>query len=278
MMLISLPLSIFAGVINEIDDPSAYGASLGGALYASYTGPQSIAYNPAGIAEGSGGLFFSHIEHYFGMIRNEYLSGDIGFDNFYAGGAIESTYPVTVNMNYFQYMLSGALAYRYGASSIGMNLNAWTGSDILGGFSMDFGGITKIGAFDLGFVIKNAFASITWSATGSTLNSSVEQYPAELIAGLGYSIQKLEIDGFANITSSECGIGAKYSITDFFSVIGGYKMVIGSQPSNALSAGIMIKNYFGFDIFVSYIFQDPFKFGDTINPFYMSMNYSFGGK
>lgn len=272
LTLTFLFIPVFAGILDEVDDPSAYGSAMGGALYALYAGPQSIAYNPAGISEGGGGLFFSHIEHYFGTIRNEFLSGTYGFNDLYIGSAIESTYPL--NLDYFQYILSGTFAYRMGNNALGMNVNYWMGSDIVNGVSMDFGGITKIGELNLGLVVKNAFASITWVGTVS----NVETYPAEIITGLDYSRPSFDLNAFANFTSDEAGVGLRIPLTDFFSVMGGYNVTFGIQQSNSLSTGIMIKNYFGFDIFVSYTFQNLFEFSDTINPLYVSFTYNFGGK
>lgn len=262
----------FGDVLNEIDDPSAYGVMMGGAIYNLYGGPQSIAYNPAGITTGDGGFFFSHIEHYLGTVRNDFLSGSLKAGNLYLGGAMQTTRPVDIN--YLQYTLSGGVAYKMNNFSIGTDINGFFGTDIINGFSMDVGGIFKSGDYSFAAVLKNAFASITWQST--PLNS-VEDYPAEMILGAGYVNPNFDLNAFANLSSGEFGIGGELPLTKFFSLTLGYKGVMGVQLSNAISTGAIISNYLGFDLFVSYTFQDSMKFGQLLSPFTISMNYNFGG-
>lgn len=263
---------VLGDVLNEIDNPSAYGMMMGGAIYNLYGGPQSIAYNPAGIAMGNGGFFFSHIEHYLGVVRNDFLSGSLKAGNLYFGGAMQTTRPVDIN--YSQYIMSGGIAYKMNNFSIGTDINEFLGTDIINGFSMDIGGIFESGNYSFAAVLKNALASITWQST--PLNS-IENYPAEVILGAGYANHNLALNAFANLSSGELGVGSELMLTKFFSLVLGYKCVIGSQLSNAISVGTIIDNYLGFDLFVSYTFQDSMSFGQLLSPFTVSMNYNFGG-
>lgn len=271
-LLAVFPASAYGNVLDEIDNSSAYGQAIGGAMYALYEGPQSISYNPAGVAIGTGGVFFSHIEHFLGVVRNEYLSSTTSFGNFYFGGALQSTYP-TDTLNYIQYHLAGNAAYRFGKNAVGANINTWIGSDIKGGFSMDFGGIVNLGDFDLGLVLKNAFASITWNATPS---ATVESYPAEFIVGAHYSNHVYNADSYLNLTAGEFGIGAEIPITNFFYAMGGYRLTYADRISNEITTGVRMI-YSGFDLTISYTFKDALWAGDSLSPFYMSLTYNFGG-
>ncbi len=264
----------FGGVLDELDDPSAYGIAMGGALYTVYAGSQSIAYNPAGIATENGGFFFSHIEHYLGVIRNDFLAGSLNAGNFYFGGSMQTTRTIDANyLNYSQYIFSGAVAYKTKNISIGTNMNGFFGTDVINGFSMDLGGIFQTGNYTFAAVLKNALASITWQSTPPT----VENYPAEIIIGVGYSASLFNLNTFVNFTSKEFGAGVEFPLTKFFSLVGGYEGSIGAQISNAFSAGLSVKNYLGFDLFVSYTFLDAENFGQLLSPFTVSMNYNFGG-
>lgn len=274
LFLMVFSVATFGDVLNELDNPSAYGISMGGAMYTVFAGPQSIAYNPAGIAVGNGGFFFSHIEHYLGAIRNDFLAMSLNEGNFYFGGSMQTTKSVDVNvLNYSQDIFSGAVAYKAKNFSIGTNMNGFFGTDVINGFSMDLGGMFQMGNYTFAAVLKNALASITWQSTPPT----VEGYPAEIILGVGYSTSPFNINTFVNFTSEEFGAGIEFHLTKFFSLIGGYKGSIGAQISNALSAGLAVKNYLGFDLFVSYTFLDSENFGQLLSPFTISMNYNFGG-
>ncbi len=262
----------FGNVLNEIDDPSAYGQSIGGAMYAVYEGPQSVSYNPAGVAVGNGGVFFSHTEHFLGTIRDEYLSSTASFGNFYFGGAFQFTYP-TDSLDYNQSHLTGNAAYRFGKNAVGANINTWLGSDINGGFSMDLGGIVNFGDFNFGLVFKNAFASITWV---STPTDTVESYPTELVLGVNYSNRLYRANSYINLTADEFGMGAEIPITNFFYAMVGYRMTYADQISNGFTTGVRML-YLGFDLTISYTFKDISWAGDTLSPFYMSLTYNFGG-
>lgn len=273
ILLTVFSIVTFGDVLNELDNPSAYGISMGGALYTVFAGPQSIAYNPAGIAT-EGGFFFSHIEHYLGIIRNDFLAGSLNAGNFYFSSSMQTTRSVDVSdLNYSQYIFSGAIAYRIKNISIGTGVNGFFGTDVINGFSMDLGGIFQTGNYTFAAVLKNALASITWQSTPPT----VENYPAEMILGVGYSTSSFDVNTFVNFTSKEFGAGVQFPLTRFFSIVGGYKGSIDAQISNALSAGLVVKNYLGFDLFVSYTFLDSANFGQLLSPFTVSMNYNFGG-
>ncbi len=273
ILLMAFSVITFGDVLDELDNPSAYGISMGGALYTVYAGSQSIAYNPAGMANGEGGFFFSHVEHYLGVVRNDFLAGSLNAGNFYFGGSMQTTRTAENYLNYSQYIFSGAVAYRTKSISIGTDINGFFGTDIVNGFSMDLGGIFQTGNYTFAAVLKNALASITWQSTPPT----VENYPAEIIVGVGYSNSSFDVNTFVNFTSKEFGAGIELPLTKFFSIVGGYKGSIGAQVSNAFSTGLAIKNYLGFDLFVSYTFIDSASFGQLLNPFTVSMNYNFGG-
>ncbi len=266
-----LSISVFANVVNEINDPSAYSRAMGGAIYALYTGPQSISYNPAGMATGRDAVFFSHIEHFFGVVRNEFLSGSFRLKNIYVGGAIQYTYPVD-ELNYDQYKLNGAVAYKIGENTFGLGLNAWIGSNIKNGFSMDFGSIIKYENFNFAVVVKNAFASITWASTPSTSQS----YTPELIFGASYIGQRYTLNSYVNFVSGELGLGAEIPVTSFFSLLGGYRMTFYKELSKEVSVGTRIY-YHGLDLDIAYVFKGSLQFGDVINPFYVSLTYNFSG-
>jgi len=273
ILLTVFSIVTFGDVLNELDNPSAYGISMGGALYTVFAGPQSIAYNPGGIAT-EGGFFFSHIEHYLGIIRNDFLAGSLNAGNFYFSSSMQTTRSIDVSdLNYSQYIFSGAIAYRIKNISIGTGVNGFFGTDVINGFSMDLGGIFQTGNYTFAAVLKNALASITWQSTPPT----VENYPAEMILGVGYSTSSFDVNTFVNFTSKEFGAGVQFPLTRFFSIVGGYKGSIDAQISNALSAGLVVKNYLGFDLFVSYTFLDSANFGQLLSPFTVSMNYNFGG-
>ena len=269
VFLLSVPA--FANVVNEINDPSAYSRAMGGALYALYAGPQSITYNIAGMATGKNEVFFSHIEHFLGVVRNEFLSGSFKLNNLYVGGAIQYTYPVD-EFNYDQYKLSGGIAYRFGENSFGLDLNTWMGSDIKNGFSMDFGSIIKHENLSLAVVVKNAFASITWASTPSTAQS----YTYELILGASYNAQKYILNSYLNVTSKELGAGAEIPVTSFFSLLGGYRLTFCKDLSKEVSTGTRI-HYNGLDLDVAYVFKGSLQSGEVINPFYVSLTYNFSG-
>ncbi len=274
LFTVILSIMAFGGVLDELDNPSAYGIAMGGALYTVYAGPQSIAYNPAGIAIENGGFFFSHIEHYLGAIRNDFLAGTLNTGNFYFGGSIQTTRTIDANyLNYSQYVFSGALAYKTKNLSIGTSVNGFFGTDVINGFSMDFGGIFQTANYTFSAVLKNALASITWESTPPT----VENYPAEIIVGVGYSASLFNLNTFVDLTSREFGAGLEFPITKFFNLVCGYKGSFDAQLSNAFNVGLTVKNYLGFDLFVSYTFLDAENFGQLLSPFTVSMNYNFGG-
>lgn len=266
-----LSVSVFANVVNEINDPSAYSRAMGGAIYALYAGPQSISYNPAGMATGKDALFFSHIEHFLGVVRNEFLSGAFKLKDIYVGGAVQYTYSVD-ELNYDQYKLNGAIAYKIGENTFGLGLNAWMGNNIRNGFSMDFGSIVRYENFNLAVVIKNALASITWASASPTSQS----YTPELIFGASYFNQRYTLNSYMNFTSGELGIGAEIPVTSFFSLLGGYRMTFYKELSKEVSVGTRIY-YHGLDLDIAYVFKGSLQFGDVINPFYVSLTYNFAG-
>lgn len=269
LILLFFPIVTFSDVLNFIDNPSAYGVMMGGALYTIYGGPQSIAYNPAGISEGQGAFFFSHMEHYLGLIRDDFLSGTVNFGNLYIGGAFQTMR--AIDTNYMQYELSGSMAYNMHALSLGGNINAYGGTDILNGFSADLGGIFKLQNYRFALTLKNVLSKITW------VSSTVEYYPTEIVLGIGYENSTFDFSAFGNITSQEYGLGVRWLLTRYFSVCGGYETTFGVQNSKAFSVGTIISNYLGFDLFISYTFLNSLNFGQTLNPFTVSMNYKFGG-
>ncbi len=262
-----IPVAIFADVLDTIDNPSAFGMMMGGAIYTIYAGPQSIAYNPAGIATGDGGLFFSHVEHYLGVIRNDFLSATANLGNFYFGGAFQTTR--AIDTNYSQHRFYGSLAYRMNSISIGGNVSAFYGTDIVNGFSADFGGILKLQDFKFSLTLKNALANITW------VSSTVQYYPAEIVLGVGYENSSINLNAFENMTSGEYGIGLQYFITKYFSLCAGYGGTFGQAGS--FSIGTVINNYLGFDLFISYTFLNATNFGQSLSPFTVSMSSNFGG-
>ncbi len=271
IFMLLLSVAIFASVVDEINDPSAYSKAMAGAIYALYTGPQSIAYNPAGMANGKSSIFFSHIEHFLGVIRSEFLSSSFKFKNFYGGGAIQYTRP-TDQFGYDQYKLTGSVAYKMGENAFGMSLNGWFGSDIKSGVSVDFGSIIKYGKLNLAAVVKNAFASITWASSPST----TQTYTPELIVGGSYFSKKYTLNSYLNFTSGELGLGAEISVTSFLSLLGGYRMTFYKALSKEVSVGMRMR-YPSLNITVAYVFENSLKFGDLLNPFYVSLTYNFSG-
>ena len=272
-VMLLLNVSLFAGVVNEFNDPSAYSRAMGGAVYAFWCGAQSIAYNPAGLTNGNEEVFFSHVEHFLGVIRNEFLSGTLKIGNLYVGGATQYTYPVD-ELQYDQYKLTGTGAYRMGNSSFGVNINMWAGSDVKSGFSMDLGTITKYNDFNFAFVAKNLFSSITWSSTPA--NS--QNYNSEIIVSGAYINPRYVLSSYANISSGEIGMGADLPLNPLLSILGGYRITLAKEVSKEVSVGMKI-SYYNFDLDIAYVFKESLQFGDVISPFYVSITYDFlGGK
>ncbi len=269
MSVLLLSVSIFAGVIDEFNDPSSYSRAMGGSIYAFWCGAKSISYNPAGLANGNEGLFFSHVEHFLGVIRNEFLSGSLKIGNLYAGGAVQYTYPVD-EFKYNQYKIIGAGAYRIENTSFGVNMNLWTGSDVESGFSVGLGAITKYDDFNFALVAKNLFSSITWS---STPNSS-QNYNPEIILSGAYFNPGFVLSSYANINSREIGIGADLPLNPLFSILGGYRMTLAEEMSKEVSVGMKI-SYYSFNLDIAYVFKESLQFGNAISPFYVSITYDF---
>ncbi|BBJ28905.1 PorV/PorQ family protein [Athalassotoga saccharophila] len=267
VLLFLIPVAVFSDVLDTIDNPSAFGMMMGGAIYTVYAGPQSIAYNPAGIATDDGGLFFSHVEHYLGVIRNDFLSATTNLGNLYLGGGFQTTR--AIDTDYSQYRFYGSLAYRMNSLSIGGNISAFYGTDIINGFSADFGSIFKMQNFKFALTLKNALANITW------VSSTVQYYPVEVVLGAGYENSSINFNAFGNITSGEYGIGLQYFITKYFSLCAGYNGTFGQTGS--FSIGTVINNYLGFDLFISYTFLNATNFGQSLSPFTVSMSSDFGG-
>ena len=273
IVILLLNVSLFAGVVNEFNDPSAYSRAMGGAVYAFWSGAKSIAYNPAGLTNGNEEVFFSHVEHFLGVIRNEFLSGSLKIGNLYVGGATQYTYPVD-ELQYDQYKLTGAGAYRVGNTSFGVNVNTWAGSDVKGGFSMDLGAITKYNDFNFAFVAKNLFSSITWSSTPA----SSQNYNSEIIVSGAYVNPRYVLSSYANISSGEIGVGADLPINPFLGILGGYRVTLAEEMSKEVSVGMKI-SYYNFDLDIAYVFKESLQFRDVISPFYVSITYDFlGGK
>ncbi len=273
IVMLLFSVALFANVVNEFNDPSAYSRAMGGAIYAFWSGAQSIAYNPAGLTNENEEVFFSHVEHFLGVVRNEFLSGSFEIGNLYVGGAAQYTYPVD-EFRYDQYKITGTGAYKVGNSSFGINLNTWAGSDIQNGFSMDLGTIMKYDDFNFAFVVKNLFSSITWSST--PIDS--QNYDPEFIISGAYFNPRFILSSYANISSGEIGIGADLPLNPLFSILGGYRITLAQEISKEVSVGMKI-SYYNFDLDIAYVFKESLQFGDTISPFYVSITYNFlGGK
>ncbi len=268
-LMFLLSVSLFAGVINEFNDPSAYSRAMGGAIYAFWSGAQSIAYNPAGLTNGDDEIFFSHVEHFLGVIRNEFLSGSLKMGNLYVGGAAQYTYPVD-ELQYDQYKVTGTSAYKMGNDSLGINVNMWAGSDIKSGFSMDLGAIMKYDDFNFAFVVKNLFSSITWSST--PVNH--QNYNSEIILSGAYFNPRFVLSSYANINSGEIGVGADLPLNPLFSVLGGYRITFAKETSKEVSIGMRM-SYYSFNLDIAYVFKESIQFGDVISPFYVSITYDF---
>ncbi len=267
-LIISLFVLSYAGVVNDFNEPSTFSRAIGGAIYALYEGAQSVSYNPAGIASGKGEVYFSHAEHFLGVIRNEFLSASLQFGDIAIGGAVQYTYPID-GLNYYQYKFVVGMAYRFGKNSIGMEMNRWKGNEIYNGQSFDFGMIMNFSKFNLDLTVKNLFSSITWSST-----STAESYSPEFVFSAAYFADRYTLSGYVNATSKEMGIGVIWPLTNFLDAMGGWKMSFSKALSKELSVGLRA-SYYNFILDVCYTFKDPIEFRDVVSPFYISLTYDF---
>ncbi len=259
----------FSYTLNEFNEPSTFSRAIGGAIYPLYEGAQCITYNPAGMANGKDEAFFSHTEHFLGVIRNEFLSMTFKVKRFSFGASIQYTYPTDEEL-YNQYKLTFGGAYKFQNYSLGAELNAWNGSDIREGHSLDIGTILKFNNVNFSLTAKNLFASITWNSSPL----EVERYSPEFVMGAAYFGSKFTASSYLNLSSKEFGIGTIFPVTDFLQALAGYKMTLSKSFSKELSFGMRI-SYYDFILDLSYVFKDAFKYGDSISPFYISLTYDF---
>lgn len=259
----------FSFVMNDFTQPSAFSRAIGGAIYPLYEGAQSITYNPAGLMNYKNEIFFSHTEHFLGVIRNEFLSSSVEIGHFSLGGSVQYTYPID-QLAYDQYKFTFCTAYGWKKNSIGFEFNTWKGSDIKEGISLDAGMILNYMNVNFALTIKNIFAGITWESTPL----SEESYSPEVIVSGAYFTSKFVTSAYLNLNSAEMGIGAIFPITDVFKALGGYKMVFGKNFSKELSVGVRT-SYYNFILDLSYVFKDALRYGDAISPFYVSLTYDF---
>jgi hypothetical protein len=273
MILISFILAIgvlsFSSIVNDFTEPSAFSRAIGGAIYPLYEGAISITYNPAGVANDENEVFFSHTEHFLGVIRNDFLSTAFKVGKVSLAGSIQYTHPVD-GLPYDQYKFTLGGAYKFEEYSLGMEANTWRGTDIKGGFSLDAGTIFKYENMNFSLVAKNIFSSITWNSTPL----KAEKYSPEFVLSGAYFAPRFTASAYWNFNSSELGIGAIVPISNIFEGLGGWKVSFGNAFSSELSIGARA-SYFNFTLDVSYVFKDPFKYGDSISPFYISLTYNF---
>ncbi len=268
-MIMGVGILSFSFVVNDFTEPSAFSRAIGGAIYPLYEGAQSVTYNPAGISNDENEMFFSHVEHFLGVIRNEFLSAAINLGKISFTGAVQYTHPID-ELIYDQYKFTGGAAYSWGKNSIGIEMNSWKGTDIEGGFSLDAGAIFNYENMNFGLTVKNLFSNITTDSTSSTN----ESYSPEWIISEAYFASHFVASTYLNFNSEEAGIGVIVPVSNFFKVLGGYRIAFGKAISNELSVG-MRAFYYNFTLDVSYVFKDPIQYGDSISPFYISLTYDF---
>ncbi len=254
----------YAWLVEDFNDPSTFSRAIGGGIYPLYEGAQSVGYNPAGIADGNSEVYFSHTEHFLGVIRNEFLSASMQFGNFAVGSAVQYTYPTDM-LNYYQYKFIVSAAYRFGKNSIGVELNKWKGSEIKDGQSFDAGALINFSNLNVGLVIKNLFASISWP-------SANESYNPELVLSAAYFTNLYTLSSYANFTAKSAGVGIIWPLTNSLDIMAGWKSNYGVNASNELSTGLRI-SYYNFILDMCYSFKDSLNVADTISPFYISLTY-----